>query len=171
MNMPVPSSPKDPNALTLTIVAEFDASIERIWQVWEDPRQLERRWGPPTWPATFEKHDFTVGGQSHYYMTGPDGEKARGWWTITAIDAPRRFEYDDGFSNDDGTPDESLPAMHGVMTLDAVGGKTRMTTVTEFVNTEQLEQVLAMGMEEGMVGAMGQIDNVLADQARQGVNA
>ena len=61
--------------------------------------------------------------------------------------------------------------MHGVMTLDDVGGKTRMTTVTEFVSTEQLEQVLAMGMEEGMVGAIGQIDEVLADQARQGVNA
>jgi uncharacterized protein YndB with AHSA1/START domain len=171
MNMPVLSSHKDPQALTLTIVAEFEASVERVWQVWEDPRQLERWWGPPTWPATFEKHDFTVGGQSQYYMTGPDGEKARGWWTITAIDAPHRFEYDDGFSNADGTPDSALPTMHGVMTLDEVGGKTRMTTVTEFVSTEQLEQVLAMGMEEGMVGAIGQIDGVLADQARQGVNA
>ena len=57
------------------------------------------------------------------------------------------------------------------MTLDVADGKTRMTTVTEFVNTEQLEQVLAMGMEEGMVGAMGQIDDVLADRARQGMNA
>ncbi|GAB3042344.1 SRPBCC domain-containing protein [Parafrigoribacterium mesophilum] len=167
--MTVLSSHKDPDALTLTIVAEFDASVERVWQVWEDPRQLERWWGPPTWPATFERHDFTVGGQSHYYMTGPDGEKARGWWTATVIDPPRRFEYDDGFSGNDGQPDPSLPTMHGVVTLDEVGGKTRMTTVTEFVSTEQLEQVLAMGMEEGMVGAMGQIDAVLADQTRQGV--
>jgi uncharacterized protein YndB with AHSA1/START domain len=171
MNMPVISSTKNPDALTLTIVAEFDASVERVWQLWEDARQLERWWGPPTWPATFEKHDFTVGGQSHYYMTGPDGEKARGYWTITAIDAPRRFEYDDGFSDDDGTPDPSRPTMHGVMTLDDVGGKTRMTTVTEFASTEQLEQMLAMDMEEGMVEAIGQIDAVLADQARQGVGA
>jgi uncharacterized protein YndB with AHSA1/START domain len=171
MNMPVISSTKNPDALTLTIVAEFDASVERVWQLWEDARQLERWWGPPTWPATFEKHDFTVGGQSHYYMTGPDGEKAAGWWTITAIDAPHRFEYDDGFSDDDGTPDPSRPTMHGVMTLDDVGGKTRMTTVTEFVSTEQLEQMLAMDMEEGMVEAIGQIDAVLADQARQGVGA
>ena len=166
--MPVLSSHTDPDALTLTIIAEFDASIERVWQLWEDPRQLERWWGPPTWPATFEKHDFTVGGQSHYYMTGPDGEKARGWWFITAIVAPRRFEYDDGFSNDDGMPDSSRPTMHGVMTLDDIGGKTRMTTMTEFVSTEQLEQMLAMGLEEGMVDAIGQIDAVLAGQARHG---
>ena len=36
--MTVLSSHKDPDALTLTIVAEFDASVERVWQVWEDPR-------------------------------------------------------------------------------------------------------------------------------------
>ena len=166
--MPVLSSHTDPDALTLTIIAEFDASIERVWQLWEDPRQLERWWGPPTWPATFEKHNFTVGGHSHYYMTGPGGEKARGWWFITAIVAPRRFEYDDGFSNDDGMPDSSRPTMHGVMTLDDIGGKTRMTTMTEFVSTEQLEQMLAMGLEEGMVDAIGQIDAVLAGQARHG---
>jgi hypothetical protein len=46
-----------------------------------------------------------------------------------------------------------------------------MTTVTEFVSTEQLEQMLTMDMEEGMVEAIGQIDAVLADQARQGVGA
>ena len=169
--MPVLSSHKDPDALTLTVVAEFDASAERVWQVWEDARQLERWWGPPTWPATFETHDFVVGGQSHYCMTGPDGEKIHGRWTITAIDAPRRFEFDDGFANDDGTPDSALPAMHGVMTLDSAQGKTLMTTVTEFANTEHLEQMLAMGMEEGMVGAVGQIDDVLTDRARQGMNA
>ena len=53
--MTVISSQKDLDALTLTIVAEFDADAARIWQVWEDPRQLERWWGPPTWPATFER--------------------------------------------------------------------------------------------------------------------
>jgi hypothetical protein len=32
----------------LVLVAEFDAPIERVWQLWADPRQLERWWGPPT---------------------------------------------------------------------------------------------------------------------------
>ncbi len=81
--MTVVSSHKDPQALTLTFVAEFDASVERVWQVWQDPRQLERWWGPPGWPATFERHDFVVGGRSRYYLTGPGGEKSRGWWTMT----------------------------------------------------------------------------------------
>ena len=41
---------RDPVALTLTIVSEFDAPAERVWHVWADPRQLERWWGPPAYP-------------------------------------------------------------------------------------------------------------------------
>ena len=31
----------------MTMVAEFDAAPERLWRLWENPRQLERWWGPP----------------------------------------------------------------------------------------------------------------------------
>ena len=89
--MTVTSSQKDLQALTLTFVAEFDAPVERVWQVWADPRQLERWWGPPTYPATFEQHDFVEGGHASYDMTTPDGEKPRGWWRFTAIEPPRRL--------------------------------------------------------------------------------
>ena len=78
--MPVIDVHKDTEALTLTFVAEFAADVERVWQVWADPRQLERWWGPPTWPATFTAHDFVAGGHSKYHMTGPEGEIAGGWW-------------------------------------------------------------------------------------------
>jgi hypothetical protein len=37
-----------------------------------------------------------------------------------------------------------------------------MVTVTTFPSVEALEQVLGMGMEEGLRAAMGQIDAVLA---------
>jgi uncharacterized protein YndB with AHSA1/START domain len=161
--MTVVSTHKDVAALTLTFVAELDATVERVWRVWEDPRQLERWWGPPTWPATFEQHDFVVGGWSRYYMTGPGGEKAHAWWTITAIDPPHRLEFDDGFAGDDGEPDESMPVSHAVITLEPMGTGTRMTTVTTFADTAQMEQVIAMGFEEGMTLAMGQIDGILKE--------
>ena len=57
--------------------AEFAASPERVWEVWENPRQLERWWGPPTYPATFTRHDFVVGGESRYFMTGPEARNRR----------------------------------------------------------------------------------------------
>ncbi|WP_027942454.1 SRPBCC family protein [Amycolatopsis taiwanensis] len=160
--MPVISVHKDPSTLTLTFVAEFDAPVERIWQVWQDPRQLERWWGPPAWPATFERHDFEVSGHCRYYMTGPEGEKARGWWRITAIDAPHRLEFEDGFADENDEPATTMPTTRCVVTLEAAGAGTRMTTVSEFDSAEDLERLVKMGMEEGMRLAMGQIDGLVA---------
>lgn len=162
--MTVMSSISDPQALTMTFVAEFDAPPARVWQVWEDPRQLERWWGPPTWPATYTRHELEPGGQSRYHMTGPNGERAPGWWTTVETDAPSRLVIDDGFSRPDGEPDPEMPTMRLEVTFDALddGTRTRMTILARFADLEQLEKVTAMGMVEGMTGALGQIDAILA---------
>lgn len=168
--MPVISSHKDPSALTLTIVSEHDADVARVWQIWEDPRQLERWWGPPTWPATFDQHELVPGSRSTYYMTGPEGEKAGGWWKILSVDAPRTFEFEDGFA-DDGQGVPTTDTTRAVVTLeeadgaegaDGAAGRTRMTIVTTFASLGHLDALVTMGMEEGMREAMGQIDTVLA---------
>jgi uncharacterized protein YndB with AHSA1/START domain len=160
--MTVISSQKNAETLSFTVVAEFDAGVERVWQVWEDPRKLERWWGPPTWPATFESHDFVSGGRASYYMTGPEGEKGWGWWRFTAIEAPHRLEFDDGFADENGDPDPAMGTSHAVMELEAIDNRTRMTIVSTFDSADALEKVLAMGMEEGMREALGQIDAILA---------
>ncbi|MEE2522340.1 SRPBCC domain-containing protein [Pseudarthrobacter sp. J75] len=165
--MAVVSSTKNLEALSLTLVAEFDAGVERVWELWQDPRQLERWWGPPTWPATFEQHDFVPGGKASYYMTGPDGEKARGWWRFTAVDAPNKLEFDDGFADERGEPVGDLGTTHAVVTLEPDGDRTRMTVHSTFESEDQLEKMLEMGMEEGMKEAMGQIDGILAEQRQR----
>jgi uncharacterized protein YndB with AHSA1/START domain len=161
--MSIVSTTKDPEALTLTIVAEFAAPPARVWQVWSDPRQLERWWGPPTWPATFEQHDVVVGGASHYYMTGPEGEKARGWWRFLALDEPRLLEFEDGFADESGEPNPAMPTTRGRVELEETAAGTRMTVTSSFGTVEQMEQLVEMGMVEGMTLAMGQIDQLLAE--------
>jgi uncharacterized protein YndB with AHSA1/START domain len=101
---------KDYDALSLVLVAEFDAPIERVWQLWADPRQLERWWGPPSHPATVEKHDLSVGGEVTYFLTGPRGERSGGWWRVTAVDPPTSLEFTDGWANRDGRV-RHLPAI------------------------------------------------------------
>ena len=56
--MTVTAVRKDPAARRMTLEAEFAASAARVWQLWADPRQLERWWGPPTHPATVTAHDL-----------------------------------------------------------------------------------------------------------------
>jgi uncharacterized protein YndB with AHSA1/START domain len=160
--MTVIGTTKDPDTLTLTLVAQFDASPDRVWEVWEDPRKLERWWGPPTFPATFTRHEFAVGGQSRYFMTGPAGETSRGWWRIDAIDKPHRLEFANGLAGDDGEPMPGVEPMSGHVTFEAADGGTRMTAVTHFTDVEQMQTMLGMGMQEGMAQAIGQIDAVLS---------
>lgn len=164
--MTVTAVTKDPKALTMTMTAEFDASVERVWQLWADPRQLERWWGPPTYPATFTKHDLTPGSRIEYHMTGPEGDQPKGYWDVVEVDPPRRLVVRDGFANDDGSPNTAMP--EGVMRLSIEpidDARTRMVIESEFPSTEAMEQVLAMGAEEGMKQAMGQIDAILAEDA------
>ena len=69
-------------------------------------------------------------------MTGPQGDRHRGWWHIVAVDPPR---------------------------VEPVGQRsTRMTVTSTFASVEAMEQLVAMGMEEGMSLAVGQIDDILA---------
>lgn len=161
--MPVTSVTKDPDQLTMTVVAEFPVPRQRLWDAFADPRQLEKFWGPVEWPATFTRHDMAVGGRSNYHMTGPDGEKSGGYWKFVAVDAPRSFEVIDGFVGDDGEPNNEMPNMRMVYTFEDIEGGSRMVGVTHFNSLEQLEQLLGMGMEEGMVSAMSQMDDVITD--------
>lgn len=161
--MPVVSSEKNIEQLTLSFVAEFRQERSRVWQLWSDARQLERWWGPPSWPATFRSHDFVEGGGCSYHMTGPDGEIANGWWKFRAIEEPNRIEFEDGFSDDSGEPDPTMPKIRGTVELESIAAGTRLTVVSSFASPEQMEQLSAMGMEEGMRQAMGQMDSILFD--------
>jgi uncharacterized protein YndB with AHSA1/START domain len=160
--MPLVEVRKDPQALTMTVVAQFAVPVARVWAAYADPRQLERFWGPPGWPATFVRHDFVVGGRSEYQMTGPNGEQSKGFFEFLSIDEPHSFEVLDGFLDAEGRPAADMPTMTMRFTFEPHDGGTRMVTVTKFPSLEALERLLGMGMEEGLRAAMAQIDGVLA---------
>jgi uncharacterized protein YndB with AHSA1/START domain len=160
--MSVTSIDKDFDRLTLTLVADFDASVDRVWQLWADPRQLERWWGPPTYPATVEKHDLSPGGAVTYFMTSPEGERSRGWWRITSVNPPKSLEFTDGFADQDGTPVADMPTTRVHMQLTERDGGTRMELRSVFDSREQMEQLDSMGMTEGLRQSVGQMDALLA---------
>ena len=164
--MTVTAVRKDTAAHTMTLEAEFDAPPERVWQLWADPRQLERWWGPPTYPATFTSHDLAPGSRVQYHMTGPEGDQPRGYWEVLETDPPRRLVFRDGFANEDGSPNDALPRNEGRVTIEPIDdGRSRMSIESRFPSAEAMEQLLAMGMEQGITEAVGQIDAILAEEA------
>jgi uncharacterized protein YndB with AHSA1/START domain len=162
--MTVVSVEKDFDNLTLVMIAEFDAPIERVWQLWADPRQLERWWGPPTHPSTVEKHELAEGGEVTYVMTGPGGEKSRGWWRVTSVDAPTSLEFTDGFANQDGTPNTNMPTTAARVRLTEQGGRTRMELRFVFDSRERMEQLERWGAFEVFPQSVGQMDTVLTEE-------
>ena len=158
--MPLTSVTKDAAKLTLTVVGDYPVPQQRLWDAFADPRQLERFWGPPTFPATFTRHDFRVGGRAEYFLALPEGGKWSGSWKFTAVNPISSFEAQDG---EDNAEDPNMPA--GMkFTFETTPTGSRMTCVTRFSSVEAMEQS-ATGMEEGLRAAMPQLDALLAERS------
>jgi uncharacterized protein YndB with AHSA1/START domain len=160
--MTVISVEKDVDGLSLTLIAHFDAPIERVWQLWADPRQLERWWGPPSHPATVDKHELVLGGEVTYVLTGPEGETFGGWWRVTSVDPPRSLEFTDGWAHQDGTPNAEAPTTAVQMQLTEHDGATRMRLRFVFESREHMEQLERRGAFEVFPQSIGQMDALLA---------
>lgn len=161
--MPITEITSNAADFTLKVVAEYPVPVERLWEAYSDPRQLERFWGPEQWPATFTRHDMAVGGMSAYYMTGPDGTKSRGWWRYLKVEPHHIIEVEDGFADETGAVNDKMPSMRMVFSFSKTANGSRSECVTYFPGLEAMEELVKMGMMEGMKSAMGQIDAVLAD--------
>jgi uncharacterized protein YndB with AHSA1/START domain len=153
--MSIVSVDKDPEQLSLTIVAEFDAPIERVWELWADPRKLERWWGPPSHPSTFEQHDLSPGGEVSYFMTGPDGERSYGWWRVESVDPPTSLDFTDGFAQDD-TPITTVQVR-----LAEQGAGTRMRLRFMFESPRHMVDLERWGAFDVFPVSVGQMDALL----------
>ncbi len=162
--MTVTKVDKNPETRTMVITAEFAASVADVWRLWADPRLLERWWGPPGFPATFEHHDLAPGGTISYFMPGPDGvERFDGTWTVVEVDAPTRLVVEDAVIDDDGTPSDGNSMTRMEIDIEVVGDRTRMVLTTHFDSLEGMERAVATGVVEGMTSCMSQIDALLTE--------
>jgi uncharacterized protein YndB with AHSA1/START domain len=160
--MSVTSVEKDPESLTMTVTADLDASVERTWQLWADPRQFEQWWGPPGSRVTVVHHDLRAGGRITFFLAGNDGERHDSTWEVVAADPPRHLELRDADVDDDGRPNDGNAMTGLVIAIDERdGGGAVMAIRTQFDSQEGMEKVLA-GVEEGMRSVFSQIDAVLA---------
>ena len=153
---------KDPESLTMTVTADLDATVERAWQLWADPRQFEKWWGPPGYSATVVDHDLRAGGQITFFMSGTEGDRHDSTWEVMAADPPHRLELRDADVDDDGRPNDGNAITVMIITIgERKGGGAVMAIRTHFDSQAGMEHVLAMGFEEGMSMVFSQIGAVL----------
>lgn len=101
-------------------------------------------------------------------MTGPDGATSRGWFRFISVEPYRRFEVEDGFSDDAGAPSTQMPTMRMTFNFDATDSGSRFTSVTHFASVESMEQLVNMGMQEmrDMILGSGMTTGMEASYAR-----
>jgi len=157
----VTSVDTDYDNLAVTLIADFEAPIEQVWELWSDSRKLERWLGPPTHPATIEKHDLTPGGGILFFMTGPEADTSWGLWRVTAVYPPTSLEFTDAFADTDGTPIADMPVSRIRVRLTEHDRGTRMEMQATFESREDMEKWVSMGTVEGLQQAVGQMDALL----------
>jgi uncharacterized protein YndB with AHSA1/START domain len=121
---------------------------------------LERWWGPPTHPATFEKHD--VPGRRGHVLHDRPGGTMWGAWRVRAVDPPTSLEFINAFADTDGTPVADMPVFTVRVRLIERDGGTRMEMHLRSESREDMERMVNMGTVDGLQQAVGQIDGLLA---------
>lgn len=159
---------KDLPNKTLTIERTFDAPKEKLWQVYANKDMFEKWWGPEGWQTTTKTFDFRSGGSIHYGMKCVDqsqsewfGKESWGIMKIESVNAPNDFEARDYFADAQGTINNEMPNQKFVVELTEEGGKTRLTTRCITNTTEELEQLLNMGMVDGFSSQLNRLETLL----------
>ena len=152
----------DRSANTMTIRREFLANRQLVWDCHTKSDLLNQWFAPKPLTTKTKSMDFRDGGHWHYAMIMPDGQE---YWarmdyqTITPIDG---YTLLDGFSDETGALNPELPRANWSVTFrEAAQGRTTVQTIVTFKSTADLEQVIAMGMEEGMKSTIERLDELL----------
>jgi uncharacterized protein YndB with AHSA1/START domain len=146
----------------LTIIREFKAPVEKVWEAWTDSKILDTWWAPKPWKAETKTMDFSEGGFWLYSMVGPDGTTSWGRADYESIERPKQFTLIDAFCDEDGKVNEGLPRLHWKCEFNKSATGTSVQIAITYTNDEDIEKLIEMGFKEGFTAALENLDEVLA---------
>ncbi len=156
---------KDFENKTLIIERTFNAPRERVWEAYENPEKFSAWWGPEGWETTVKELTLVPGGKNHYCMKCVDknqgewfNQESWGLMAFEAVDKPASFTYKDYFSDEAGTLKQDMPTMTITMSFTEEDGKTKMVSRGVVESKEQLEQLVNMGMIEGLTSTLDKLE-------------
>lgn len=147
---------------TLTIQREFSAGRAQLWDYYTKHELLEQWFAPPPMTTGTKSMDFREGGHWHYKMVGEDGTEYWGMTQYKKIHPQDTLSFSDAFCDEAGQINTDLPGADWTVTFTDKGDKTIVQSVLTFQSPADLEQILEMGMEDGMKATYGTLDKLLS---------
>jgi uncharacterized protein YndB with AHSA1/START domain len=154
----------------VVITRDFDASREKVWQMWSDCAMVMRWWGPKGFTSPSCEIDFRVGGKNVFCMRAPAEQGGGDFYSTGVYQNITPFEeivVTDSFADEDGNV---VPATYyGMqeMPLELLvtirfedrEGKTRMTLRHAGLPAGELLEMTTAGWNE----SFDKLDAVLAE--------
>ena len=105
--------------------------------------------------------DFSEGGHWLYAMVEPNGQEYWGRMDYQVIRPIDGYTSLDGFCDDTGTLNPALPRSTWHVTFKDVATNTLVETVVSYNSPEALQQVIQMGLKEGLTSTLERLDELL----------
>ncbi|HTJ10490.1 MAG TPA: SRPBCC domain-containing protein [Dinghuibacter sp.] len=146
---------------TLTVRREFMAGRPLVWDCYTRSELLDQWFAPKPLTTKTKSMDFREGGHWHYAMVEPNGAEYWGWTEYVKIHPIDYYTTLDAFSNAAGDINKDLPRAEWLVTFLDKGASTLVETVVTYQSLTDLEQVVSMGMEQGMTATLEKLDELL----------
>lgn len=146
---------------TLTIRREFLAGRQLIWDCYTKSELLDRWFAPAPLTTKTKSMDFRQGGHWHYAMVEPNGTEYWGWTEYLTIKPIEFYTALDAFSNAEAEINKELPRAEWLVTFTDKGENAIVETIVTYKSLSDLETVIQMGMEQGIIATMQKLDELL----------
>jgi uncharacterized protein YndB with AHSA1/START domain len=146
---------------TMTIRREFLANRQLVWDCYTKSELLDKWFAPAPLTTKTKSMEFREGGHWHYAMVEPNGTE---YWGYTAYHKIKPIDYYtalDAFCDAEGNINQDLPGAEWLVTFTDKGENALVETVVTYKSLADLEQVVQMGMEQGMMATLEKLDQLL----------
>ncbi len=148
---------------TLTIRREFLAPRQLVWDCHTQSKLLDQWFAPKPLTTRTKSMDFREGGHWHYAMVEPNGTEYWGWVDYIKIQPIDYYISSDAFSNAEGEINKDLPSAEWRVTFTDKDANALVETVVSYQSFADLEKVIQMGMEQGMMATLEKLDELLVN--------
>lgn len=148
-----------PGVQEITLIREFDAPRNLVFKAMMDPNTIPKWWGPRAYWTKVDKMDARSGG-SWRFIHGDNKGNEYGFHGVYHLVEPNRVIQTFEFEGVPGRP--SLETM----TLEDIGGRTRMVTHSVFLSLEDRDGVVQSGMETGAEETHDRLAELVAERLK-----